>query len=608
VERSGGVAPEGAVDARGLGRVRYEPALDGLRALAVSAVLLYHEHGPASTKLGRGGFLGVDLFFALSGYLITSLLLAERRSTGRIALGSFWRRRARRLLPALLLTIGLAAAYARFWATASERWQIKQAIVPALFYFQNWHVMSHPASVLSPTWSLAIEEQWYLVWPVVLGLALVVWRRPTRMMCFAVGGAAIAVAVWTAHVFAPLDDHAYYSSDTRVLALLVGATLAIGLTLIDRPLGAVATHAIDVAAYIALGLVLWAFATWTTGSSALYHGGLLLFAVAAATLLVAATQPESRVRRALAWRPLVALGVISYGVYLYSVPLITILDPSRTHLSGRPLFLVRIVVILFVAYVSWRFIEQPIRRAPPDRAWPWVVIAGGVALALFAAVSLTASAPKSSSLLTEYLDQYNQLGRDAPSGSTRLLVVGGDEAATLNNAARPYKDLPTYGVAASMVNCGVTSALARGSDAGHRQPCKFSVGLLAGVAREYKPQVLAITIEAADVQDRTVHGRRVKVGSSDWRNDALAQLDAFRKQLPGDVKHVVLIAGCGPTGSTPDAATARADAVWRDYAHAHSDAVSVAIPPATACADHRGGLAMWQWLSHGTNAGAVSPA
>ncbi len=585
-------------------RVPYEPALDGLRAIAVFGVLVFHEHGPSTDKLGRGGFLGVDLFFVLSGYLITALLLRERANAGGIALGSFWRRRARRLLPALFVTIGLAVLYAHLYAAPLERRDIKNGIVPALFYFQNWHGLSQQASVLAPTWSLAIEEQWYLVWPVVLWLLLRRRARPSRALLAGVAGLAVVSAVWTWHVADVSYNHAYLGTDTRGQSLLVGACLALLLARTGRPTGARMTMAIDAAAAVALAFIVFAFIDWRGKGWFTFHGGILVVALASAALIVAATQPEGRLRKLLALRPLVAIGLISYGVYLYSFPMSFLLSAKRTHTSGSTLFVVRVVITLLFAYLSWRFIEQPIRRAPMTRVWPWVVIAAGVVLSLLAALTLQAPSgaaarrPPSTSLQT-FLHKYHVLANAAPAGSERVLVVGGTEAGALDGMAHPYQGSGVYGVAAATPNCGVTSALTVwGNDPAHPpKQCAFAPNLLIGISVAYRPRVVAVTIEAADVVDRTENGRHEPVGSQAWVADATAQLDHFRKRLPPGVERMVVVGGCGPDVTSAGDVTARSDQVWAAYAVKHAKDVAFMVAPPTVCAHHQPLPAMWPWLA-----------
>jgi peptidoglycan/LPS O-acetylase OafA/YrhL len=377
--RSGGAPPRTR-------RIPYEPALDGVRAVAVSAVVVFHgTGGAASNRLGRGGFLGVDVFFVLSGYLITTLLLRERVDDGQIAFRDFWLRRARRLLPALVVMLAIAVIYEH--AGAPQPHGIRAAVFPVLFYVQNWHLVANPhASSLSHTWSLAIEEQWYLVWPVVVSIVLARRRRPAPWMLGALGGVALASALWTAHVYSPHSVHAFYGTDTRGQDLVVGAFLAILLALRPRIANARQSAAVRAAGVVALAILVWAFATWRQDGAYVYRGGFLLVALASAVLIFSLTQSEGgRLRRVLCTRPVVALGVVSYGVYLYNPLIVSIVNPSRTSQSGLALFLLRCAITAVLVALSWHLVERPFRSATATRTWPWVALAASAAAVVLVA-------------------------------------------------------------------------------------------------------------------------------------------------------------------------------------------------------------------------------
>src|SRR4051794_2930819 len=209
-------------------RLPHVDALDGLRGVAVLGVLAFH--------LGhlRGGFLGVDLFFVLSGFLITSLLLAEWRRDGRIALGAFWARRARRLLPAVLVLIAAIAAYAATNPPSVAMHALRGDALATLAYVANWHaiVADHSywelfsvPSLLAHTWSLAIEEQLYVVWPLIVVVALRFGRR--ALLFTALGlGVASAIAMIVLHGDGDPTSRVYFGTDTRAAAVLFGAALA----------------------------------------------------------------------------------------------------------------------------------------------------------------------------------------------------------------------------------------------------------------------------------------------------------------------------------------------------------------------------------------------
>jgi peptidoglycan/LPS O-acetylase OafA/YrhL len=217
-------------------RFGYQPALDGLRAVAVLGVLFYH----GLVSWWRGGFLGVDVFFTLSGYLITTLLLMERDATSRIDLKGFWIRRARRLLPALFLVTAFVAAYGAFFAEPLELSSLRADSIASLFYVANWRFIfsgqSYFSALLAPspvkhTWSLAIEEQWYLFWPIVFTLGYKFTKFRARNWAIGLLGFAALSGLLMAVLYHPGSDpsRVYYGTDTRAQPLLLGAALAFAL-------------------------------------------------------------------------------------------------------------------------------------------------------------------------------------------------------------------------------------------------------------------------------------------------------------------------------------------------------------------------------------------
>lgn len=359
----------------------YWPALDGVRALAVTAVLLFHG---GVAWLG-GGFLGVDAFFVLSGFLITSLLLAEREQTGRIRLGGFWLRRARRLLPALLLVLVAVVTVFRDLLPRLELTLLRGDALAALGYVANWRMIyrgddyfaqTSSPSPLQHTWSLGIEEQFYVAWPlvVVAVLALTVRLARLALVVLCLTGAA-ASAVVAGLLFDPYDvNRAYFGTDSRAQALLIGCAVAAALPAIRARLTptrsaapaplAIVLAALSVPAVLVVGW-LWSRADGSAGW--LYRGGLTAGAVAMAVLLAhVVLQPRSPIARALAVPPLVWLGRISYGVYLWHWPLFLLLNHERTGLTGPGLLALRLAATLVVSVVSYVVIEQPIRTG----RWP----------------------------------------------------------------------------------------------------------------------------------------------------------------------------------------------------------------------------------------------
>ncbi|WP_127359621.1 acyltransferase family protein [Actinacidiphila soli] len=349
--------------------------LDGLRALAVAAVVVYHVHAPWL----RGGFLGVDLFFVISGYLITSLLAADHWRSGRIRLGAFWKRRALRLLPLLWLVLAVTACAATL--TGGDAWDgLRGAVAAALTYRSNWWQLAQhdmyfaqfgAVPVLQHLWSLSVEEQFYLGWPLLLWVVMGLLRRQRAQAACA---AMLALASFTAMalLYEPGSEpsRVYYGTDTHGGGLLLGAAVALVLPLtragtLRRPEYVRAIDALGAAGLAGLALT----AVLADGNGAfLYRGGLVGVCLAAAALTVAACTPGT-VARALGWAPLVWLGRRSYGVYLWHWPVLACLtnaaDGVADSASGR---LVSLVVPVGLAAVSYRALEEPLLRLGV-RAW-----------------------------------------------------------------------------------------------------------------------------------------------------------------------------------------------------------------------------------------------
>jgi len=361
-----GSGPEMARSSKSLPHI---PALDGLRGLAVLGILFFH-----AGHL-RGGWLGVDLFFVLSGFLITSLLLNEFEGRRDISLRKFWGRRARRLFPALLLTLFGVALYAVGWAAPSEFAQIRRDGFATLLYVANWSAIYQGydywdlftlPSPLEHCWSLAIEEQLYLLWPPVVLFTLRVTGGSRRVLLSVALTIAFLSAAWMAFLFEPGADTArvYFGTDTRCFALMLGAALSAVIRPVaeggTQPPSAWAFDWLGLAALAGLG---WAWASLSGNDPLVYRGGLFVLALAAAATIAAIVlAPRGRTARLLGLAPLRALGTISYGVYLWHWPLYVLLDAERTGLGGGWLTLARIASSFAIATASYWLLERPIRR------------------------------------------------------------------------------------------------------------------------------------------------------------------------------------------------------------------------------------------------------
>jgi peptidoglycan/LPS O-acetylase OafA/YrhL len=354
-------------------RFRYEPSLDGMRALAVLAIIAFH----LNYLWARGAFLGVDLFFVLSGFLITTLLVIEWHRNGRIALGAFWGRRARRLLPALMLVLVLVAVFNRFEIAPWNRAAIRGDGIASLFYVGNWRFIAEKQgyfslfsapSPLRHMWSLAIEEQFYLVWPLVVFATMRLARGSLRALAaVCVVGIVASIAVMAA-LYGPGEPlRAYYGTDARAHTILLGALL--GIVLVSWTPSAAAKRRLALAGALALAAIFWVWHVANGTSARYYKGGSALYAVLACIAIAGALQP-GLVRRALSWGPLVWIGRISYGLYLFHWPIIVWLVPTRVHLHGFALNALRVALTFLVATISYYVVELPIReRRRP--ALPW---------------------------------------------------------------------------------------------------------------------------------------------------------------------------------------------------------------------------------------------
>ena len=384
---------------------RYIPALDGLRTLAVVAVVLYH----LNLTWAQGGLLGVTIFFVLSGYLITRLLINEIAKTGRIDLKSFWIRRIRRLFPAVVTVVVVTCALCTVFNHVMLT-KMRPDILPSLLFFNNWWQILHNVSYfnalgdpspLTHFWSLAIEEQFYLIWPPLL-LAMVSMHMSKPNTRRVVLGLAAVSAVAMMVLYNPATDpsRVYYGTDTRVFSLLLGAWMAfipdrdlaparlvrhLGL---DRLAGAgkhdksksntaeaATTKPSELARFWSspasidllgvVGLVgLAAMVALTNGYTAFqYRGGTLLCSILTLMVIAACVQPQGMVARALAAKPLVWIGKRSYSIYLWHYPLLLLMNPVA-NINDTPWwhYILQVLLVVAAAECSYRFIETPFRK------------------------------------------------------------------------------------------------------------------------------------------------------------------------------------------------------------------------------------------------------
>ena len=365
------------------------PGLDGLRAIAVMSVIAYH----LGFNWASGGLLGVGVFFTLSGYLITDILLTQW-DDHKLRLGDFWLRRARRLLPALFVMLIVVSLWVAI-LDHSRLSELRGEVASAVIYVNNWWQISQhmsyfarfgPPSPLSHLWSLAVEEQFYLIWPwlLLLGVHTVrERRRPIRIRPRLAGVTLVLAAVSAiemAVLYHPTFDatRIYDGTDTRAFGLLFGAALAMiwpSRELTTR-LSGEARRILDligVVGLVGIGLLVWRTNQY---SAFLYHGGIVLLSIATVLVIASAAHPATRVGRALGWGPLKWIGVRSYAIYLWHEPIIVLTTPELNRGPNVVRAALQVAATFAIAALSWRYVEDPIRHGALKRAWAQAKTAG----------------------------------------------------------------------------------------------------------------------------------------------------------------------------------------------------------------------------------------
>jgi peptidoglycan/LPS O-acetylase OafA/YrhL len=561
----------------------YQPALDGLRALAVILVLLYH----GGVGWASGGFLGVDVFFVLSGFLITWLLVEERFREGRVGIAAFYGRRARRLFPAIVLVLAAVAVYGIVAAPTGSLESLRDDALATGAYFMNWRLVAADRgyfdtfaapSPLNHTWSLAVEEQWYLVWPLILSglLAIGSGRRRITAAASATFALVLLSAVWAAVRAVPGTDpsRVYYGTDTRAQELLTGALLALVAT---RFTGLVPSRrswriGLDAAGVLALAWVLWLAATVDSADTWLFEGGMLVLSLAVGLVVVAVQQPGGLLRRGLSAHPLPWIGLLSYGLYLWHYPTYVVLTPDRTGLHGTPLVVLRLTATLLVALLSFRLVERPVREGRLSTPVWTTTAAIGVAAAAVTLVVIVPSAPDRTTLAVSAVG-------DVPSGLPRKMEAvengpndmadivtyepteppktwGGDSAVRLLSTGDSLALMLSLGYEArtsdppillwdrSAIGCplyagqpiaGGTVRMAGGDQCG---PWREDRSRWIG---EFDPDVVSVLSGVWETYDREVEGQRLQFGSREFDDWYATNLDDLIDDLGSSGAQVVLI-------------------------------------------------------------------
>lgn len=531
-------------------------ALDGVRAVAVALVLADHGGVPGLS----GGFLGVDVFFVLSGFLITSLLIDEIGRSGQIGLKDFWIRRARRLLPALIVMV-LAVVAARDLFAEESTTNLRDHAVATFFWMSNWMFVAErtdyfaagaPPSPLQHTWSLGVEEQYYLLWPlllaaVVAGLAAVAYRRGVpltvraiRITVFAIASAGVIASAGATMLVTSEENlnRVYFGTDTRMQALLVGAAaaallvrdwrgLAAGMVILRSRWARRLARVVPVVGLAVLGLA----AHLATGSAAEFRHGLLIVVAVAAVLVVAsvALEQDGPVARLLSLPPLVGLGAISYGVYLWHWPIFLVINGERTGTTGWELFALRCAATIAVATVVWWAIEQPILRWRPVSV-PMLPLAAATA-ATAAVLTMTvmpvgvptgkpAPGPEvdtAALIAPEIPVEVSVPARPRVPGETTVAVFGDSIAWTLMRylPQTPGLNFADY----TTIGCGIARGGPYeyvGQQLDQKPECDAWPGRWAQRITHERPDVVLLIVGRWEVVDRMNEGRWTHIGESGY--------------------------------------------------------------------------------------------
>ena len=382
----------------------YQPGLDGLRAISVIAVIFYH----AGFAWMHGGFFGVEVFFVVSGFLITSLLIEERGRTGGVSLKQFWLRRIRRLFPALFTMLVVISTWTALFGSAEQTSQMRRDLPWSIFYVANWgqvvgdipYFQAGDPPLLRHLWSLAVEEQWYLLWPLAFVLLMRSGWKPVKITKFLFGAVGVVVAItwWIQRGDPGPIEGGWFDGDNRVnfnylstITRAGGLLLGAGAAFVWRPWRSPNAHRapsrpLDLAMGVSLGLLICCFiaARLTEG----YMYPWLLTAVSALSLvavLVVVHPAAAGSRLILSWKPLVEVGKRSYGLYLWHWPIFVIAGATRGS-TGK--FVAASIVSVIVSEACYRYIETPVRRGALSRWWrsqrqfPWAPVGGAAALGL----------------------------------------------------------------------------------------------------------------------------------------------------------------------------------------------------------------------------------
>ena len=621
----------------------YVPALDGIRGFAVLAVVLVHLRPglvPNYDDIERylsGGALGVDMFFVLSGFLISSILLRERTRGDRLTLKPFYLRRATRLLPALTAFLLAYSAYGLL--THQSTTVVLSTVVAGVTYSTNWYLAFHNVAdflTMSHLWSLALEEQFYLVWPAAFML-LISTRRSTRTTLWFC--AAAIVALWLLRI----NDWATWYTTLHHSALEISGTLYAGSLLIGAAAAVIGvrpfagTRILPIAATIASGVMLWIFTVGDTYSKFVNYGGLEVFAVCVAIIILAIVEQRWIGSKFWALKPLRLTGRVSYGIYLWHPLVFTaVLHYTPTwHWYSR--LILSAAAIAGATAFSWYLVEQPAQRlrkrltsvpaspsvpagpqqrdATSDRIRGFKVLATGstlVSIGILVAYALpgspstavAAGTPTANTRFTN-LQPRNGAGRfldvndirkragAKQKGILRALVTGDSVVIDLVGKSEAlYESAHFQGLGTSFYGCGIgdSASILVGQLVPFPTICTPLSDSYRANSKAFLPDVAVLVTGSTEARDYVVAGKTLAVGTPAFEQYMLGRLDAVREVLaPGQQPFVLATVLCEDTSpGIVDPRRAAIDALWRKYATLRRG-VTIADLTAFACPDGRPG-------------------
>lgn len=594
-----------------LARSKRRPALDGIRALSVVAVMIYH----ANPAWLPGGYLAVNVFFVLSGYLITGLLLKEASRWGTIDLVSFYKNRARRLLPALFVVVAVVTAVGAHILTSNARAHLRGDALATLLYVANWRFIlegeSYFASTGDPSpfrhmWTLAIEEQFYFVFPILLLGLMTLARGRRRRIAWGLVALAAVSALVQAWIYltqiktmpTPDPSRIYYGTDTRANELLLGAATAVAMTYWrKRTLRAHAAR-LTVIGMAAFAAIFAYFALAHEDSAWIFLGGMVFFSLLVCFVIVAVeVWPSSLLADALSWKPIVWIGELSYGIYLWHWPLFVFLNEQRTGWNEWVLLAVRLALTLVLATISYYVIEQPIRtkRVHAKLGNTKSVVAWSVALPATLAVALFSTMG-----IKPVTDARagSEFDTTVGSGDKKIAVVG-DSVGYVLASGFPASTYPDVSVTGSVkVGCGTAEQwlVVNGVRQSQDNPeCRDVFSPWQNAVRSSHAKVVVWSMGAWDVFDHYVDGEVIKETSPQYATYFRARLEKGLASFGTDTQVFIPKAACyaqpkyevegqdlAPNRNDPKRAQAL-NAIIDDFAKAHPDRVHAVDPSTWLC-------------------------